>query len=122
MNATPMDGAALAARLREEIEHEVAELGHVGLVTVLVGDDPASEVYIRLKHKAATEAGFDAQDVRLPADTSADDLLAKVAELNADEQVDAMLVQLPLPDHIDEARILRALDPKKDVDGLHPLN
>src|SRR6059036_2289907 len=120
MNATLMDGAALAARLRAEIKHEVAELRHVGLVTVLVGDDPASEVYIRLKHKAATEAGFDARDVRLPADISEADLLRRVEELNADDDVDAMLVQLPLPKHIDEARILRAIAPQKDVDGLYP--
>lgn len=122
MTATLIRGKPIADRIRAQVGEEVTELGHVGLVTVLVGDDPASEVYIRLKHKAATEAGFDAQDVRLPADTSADDLLAKIEALNADDQVDAMLVQLPLPDHIDEARILRALDPRKDVDGLHPFN
>ena len=122
MNATLIKGKPIADRIRAEVAEEVKELGHVGLVTVLVGEDPASEVYIRLKHKAATEAGFDAQDVRLPADISAESLLAKVEELNADDQVDAMLVQLPLPDHIDEARVLRAIDPKKDVDGLHPFN
>src|SRR3954469_16958922 len=122
MSATPIKGKPIAERIRAEVAEELKRIGHVGLVTVLVGDDPASEVYIRLKHKAATEAGFDARDIRLPADISADDLLAQVAELNADDEVDAMLVQLPLPDHIDEARILRALDPKKDVDGLHPFN
>ncbi len=122
MAATLIKGKPIADRIRAQVAEEVKGLGHVGLVTVLVGDDPASEVYIRLKHKAATEAGFDAQDIRLPADISADDLLAKVEELNADDQVDAMLVQLPLPDHIDEARILRAIDPRKDVDGLHPFN
>src|SRR3954451_1224652 len=122
MSATLIRGKPIAERIRAEVAEDVKALGHVGLVTVLVGDDPASEVYIRLKHKAATEAGFDARDIRLPADISADDLLAQVAELNADDEVDAMLVQLPLPDHIDEARILRALDPKKDVDGLHPFN
>jgi methylenetetrahydrofolate dehydrogenase (NADP+)/methenyltetrahydrofolate cyclohydrolase len=122
MSATLIKGKAIADRIRARVAEEVAGLGHVGLVTVLVGEDPASEVYIRLKHKAATEAGFDARDIRLPADISAAELLEKVAELNADDEVDAMLVQLPLPDHIDEARILRALDPKKDVDGLHPFN
>jgi methylenetetrahydrofolate dehydrogenase (NADP+)/methenyltetrahydrofolate cyclohydrolase len=122
MSATLIKGKPIADRIRAQVAEEVKELGHVGLVTVLVGEDPASEVYIRLKHKAATEAGFDARDIRLPADISADDLLAQVAELNADDEVDAMLVQLPLPDHIDEAQILRALDPKKDVDGLHPFN
>ncbi len=122
MAATLIKGKPIADRIRAEVAEEVAGLGHVGLVTVLVGEDPASEVYIRLKHKAATEAGFDARDIRLPADISAEELLERVAELNADDEVDAMLVQLPLPDHIDEARILRALDPKKDVDGLHPFN
>jgi methylenetetrahydrofolate dehydrogenase (NADP+) / methenyltetrahydrofolate cyclohydrolase len=122
MAATLIKGKPIADRIRAEVAEEVAGLGHVGLVTVLVGEDPASEVYIRLKHKAATEAGFDARDIRLPADISAEELLERVAELNADDEVDAMLVQLPLPDHIDEAQILRALDPKKDVDGLHPFN
>jgi methylenetetrahydrofolate dehydrogenase (NADP+) / methenyltetrahydrofolate cyclohydrolase len=122
MPATLIKGKPIAERIRARVAEEVKELGHLGLVTVLVGDDPASEVYIRLKQKAAAEAGIDATDLRLPADISADDLLAKVAELNADDAVDAMLVQLPLPDHIDEARILRAIDPKKDVDGLHPFN
>jgi methylenetetrahydrofolate dehydrogenase (NADP+)/methenyltetrahydrofolate cyclohydrolase len=122
MPATLIKGKPIADRIRAQVAEEVAGLGHLGLVTVLVGEDPASEVYIRLKHKAATEAGFDARDIRLPADISADRLLEQVAELNADDEVDAMLVQLPLPDHIDEARILRALDPKKDVDGLHPFN
>ena len=79
-------------------------IGHIGLVTVLVGDDPASDVYIRLKHKAAVEAGFDATDLRLPAETTEEALLAKLDELNGSDDVDAILVQLPLPDHIDEAR------------------
>jgi methylenetetrahydrofolate dehydrogenase (NADP+)/methenyltetrahydrofolate cyclohydrolase len=104
------------------VAEEVKAIGHIGLVTVLVGDDPASEVYIRLKHKAALEAGFDARDVRLPAETSEDDLLAKVAALNADDEIDAILVQLPMPDHIDEERVLRSITPAKDVDGLHPFN
>jgi methylenetetrahydrofolate dehydrogenase (NADP+) / methenyltetrahydrofolate cyclohydrolase len=76
MSATLMKGKPLAERIRAEVAEEVKQLGHVGLVTVLVGDDPASDVYIRLKHKAATEAGFDATDLRLPADTTEDDLLA----------------------------------------------
>ena len=122
MSATLMKGKPLAERIRAEVAEEVRALGHVGLVTVLVGDDPASEVYIRLKHKAATEAGFDATDVRLPGTTTEDELLAKLAELNGSEDVDAILVQLPLPDHIDEARIIRAVAPSKDVDGFHPLN
>ena len=122
MTATLMEGKPLADRIRAEVAEEVRALGHVGLVTVLVGDDPASEVYIRLKHKAATEAGFDATDLRLPTETTEDELLAKLDELNASDDVDAILVQLPLPEHIDEARIIRAVTPSKDVDGFHPLN
>ena len=97
MTATLMDGKALAERIRADVAREVAELGHVGLATVLVGDDPASHVYISGKHKAATEAGIEARDVRLPADTSEADVLALVAELNADDEIDGILVQLPLP-------------------------
>ena len=117
-----MDGAALAARLREQVAEDVSEVGHVGLATVLVGDDAASEVYIRLKHKAADAAGVEAVDYRLPATTPEGELLELVAELNADETIDGILVQTPLPDHIDEARVMRTLDPIKDVDGLHPFN
>ncbi|MGZ8794738.1 MAG: bifunctional 5,10-methylenetetrahydrofolate dehydrogenase/5,10-methenyltetrahydrofolate cyclohydrolase, partial [Gaiellaceae bacterium] len=120
--ATLMDGAALAARMREEIKQEVTELGHVGLATVLVGDDPASEIYIRLKHKASQEAGIEAIDHRLPAATSEDELVELVDELNGDDSVDGILVQTPLPEHIDEARVMRAIDPIKDVDGLHPFS
>jgi len=122
MPATLMDGAALAARLREEIKQEIDELGHVGLATVLVGDDPASEVYIRLKHKAADAAGIKAIDHRLPVTTSEDELAELVRELNADRSIDGILVQTPLPDEIDEARVMRAIDPMKDVDGLHPFS
>jgi methylenetetrahydrofolate dehydrogenase (NADP+) / methenyltetrahydrofolate cyclohydrolase len=121
-NATLMDGAALAARLREEIKREVAELGRVGLATVLVGDDPASEVYIRLKHKAADEAGIEAIDHRLPATTTEDDLVELVQHLGEDDFVDGILVQTPLPEQIDEARVMLAIDPMKDVDGLHPFS
>jgi methylenetetrahydrofolate dehydrogenase (NADP+)/methenyltetrahydrofolate cyclohydrolase len=122
MTATMMRGKPLAERIRSEVTAEVQHLGRIGLVTVLVGDDPASDVYIRLKHKAAVEAGFEATDLRLPAETTEEALLAKLDELNASDEVDAILVQLPLPDHIDEARIIRAVTPSKDVDGFHPLN
>ena len=122
MPATLIKGKPIADRIRAEVAEEVAAIGHIGLVTVLVGEDPASEVYIRLKHKAATEAGFDTVDLRIDASISEDALLARVSELNASDDVDAILVQLPLPDHIDEARIIRALAPAKDVDGFHPLN
>jgi methylenetetrahydrofolate dehydrogenase (NADP+)/methenyltetrahydrofolate cyclohydrolase len=101
---------------------EVAEIGHVGLATVLVGDDPASDVYIRAKHTASAEVGIDARDLRLAADTSEEELLRVVAELNADDGVDGILVQLPLPGGIDEERVIRALAPVKDVDGFHPEN
>ena len=117
-----MDGAALARKVRAAVAGEVAELGHVGLATVLVGEDPASQVYIGLKHKAATEAGFEPTDHRLPASTSQSELLRLVEELNGDEGVDGLLVQLPLPDHIDEGAVLRAIEPVKDVDGVHPMN
>ena len=122
MSATMIDGKALAAKVREEVAVEVAELGHVGLATVLVGDDPASEVYISLKQKAAQAVGIDARDIRLPADTPEDELLALLAQLNADDEVDGLLVQLPLPGHIDESKAVEAIDPAKDIDGIHPMN
>jgi methylenetetrahydrofolate dehydrogenase (NADP+)/methenyltetrahydrofolate cyclohydrolase len=122
MSATIIDGKALAAKVRDEVAAEVAELGHVGLATVLVGADPASEVYIRGKQKAAQAVGIDARDVRLPADTPEAELLALLADLNADDGVDGILVQLPLPSHITEAKAIETIDPGKDVDGFHPLN
>jgi methylenetetrahydrofolate dehydrogenase (NADP+)/methenyltetrahydrofolate cyclohydrolase len=99
--ATLIDGKALGAKVREEVAASVAELGRVGLATILVGDDPASHIYIDLKQKAATQVGMDARDLKLPADTSEDDLLATIAKVNADDEVDGLLVQLPLPEHID---------------------
>jgi methylenetetrahydrofolate dehydrogenase (NADP+)/methenyltetrahydrofolate cyclohydrolase len=118
-----MDGKALAARIRGEVAREVDAFPRsIGLATVLVGDDPASDVYIRMKHKATLEVGIEARDLRLPASTSEDELLGLVAELNADEAIDGILVQLPLPDGIDEGRVIRAVDPVKDVDGFHPVN
>ena len=121
-NATLMDGAALAARIRAALAAEIEQLGDLGLATVLVGDDPASQIYIRLKHKASEEVGIRAIDRRLPADTSEEEVLALVAELNDDDEVDGILVQTPLPAQIDEARVMRTIDPMKDVDGLHPFN
>src|SRR5262249_41146463 len=119
---TMIDGKAVAARIRAEVAEEVRAVGDVGLTTVLVGDDPASEIYIRLKQKAAAEAGIRATDLRLPASASEAELLETVVELNANPEVHALLVQLPLPAGIDEDRVIRAIDPAKDVDGLHPLN
>jgi methylenetetrahydrofolate dehydrogenase (NADP+)/methenyltetrahydrofolate cyclohydrolase len=122
MTAQVIDGKVLAAKVREEVAAEVGELGEVGLTTVLVGDDPASHVYINGKHKAATSVGIHANDLRLPADLPEDELLQLLAELNADDAVDGILVQLPLPKHIDERKAIEALDPAKDVDGFHPMN
>ena len=117
-----MDGRALAARIREELKAEIAGFGDVRLATVLVGDDPASQIYIRLKHKAAEEVGIQALDKRLPQDTPEEEVLGLVEELNDDDSVDGVLVQTPLPPQIDEPRVMRTLDPMKDVDGLHPFN
>ena len=117
-----IDGKALAAKVREEVAAEVEEIGDVGLTTVLVGDDPASHVYINGKHKAATSVGIHANDIRLPDDTPEEDLLQLLADLNADDDVDGILVQLPLPKYIDETRAIEAIDPGKDVDGFHPVN
>ncbi len=122
MTAIVMDGKALAARVREDVAREVAEIGHVGLATVLVGDDPASHVYIEAKHKAAIAAGIDARDVRMPASASQDEVLAEVERLNGDDGVDGILVQLPLPDGMNETAVTYAVDPLKDVDGFHPVN
>ncbi|MGL6278498.1 MAG: bifunctional 5,10-methylenetetrahydrofolate dehydrogenase/5,10-methenyltetrahydrofolate cyclohydrolase [Gaiella sp.] len=122
MTAIILDGKALAARVREDVAREVAELGHVGLATVLVGDDPASHVYIEAKHKAATAAGIEARDVRMPSTASQAEVLAAVEELNHDDTVDGILVQLPLPAGVDETTVTYAVDPVKDVDGFHPVN
>jgi methylenetetrahydrofolate dehydrogenase (NADP+)/methenyltetrahydrofolate cyclohydrolase len=122
MSATLIKGKPIAERIRAQVAEDVAAIGHIGLVTVLVGDDAASDVYIRLKHKAAVTAGIDATDLRLPEETSEAELLARVEELDADPNVDAILVQLPLPKQIDEAKVIRALAPAKDVDGFHPIN
>jgi len=117
-----MDGNALAARVRAEVKEEVAQIGELGLATILVGDDPASGNYIRRKHQAALEVGISSTDIRLPAETSEAELLERVDALNEDDSIHGILVQLPLPDALDPARIVRALDPAKDVDGLQPLN
>mgnify|MGYP001807793928 CR=1 FL=1 len=125
--ATLIDGKAIAAALRVAIAAEIAAIkassGLVpGLHVVLVGDDPASRVYVASKEKLATEAGMSSVAHRLPAETSQAELLAKLAELNAEDSVDGILVQLPLPKHLDTGAIIDAIDPAKDVDGLHPIN
>lgn len=127
MPADRIDGKAIAAGVRAEVREKV-ESFHAGtgvrpcLATVLVGDDPASAVYVRSKGKACQEAGMDSRQISLPASTSEEELLRTVADLNADVAVHGILVQLPLPGHIDESRILETIAPAKDVDGFHPVN
>jgi methylenetetrahydrofolate dehydrogenase (NADP+)/methenyltetrahydrofolate cyclohydrolase len=122
VRAKLMDGKGLAERIRAEVAAEVEELGHVGLSTVLIGDDPASDTYVSLKQKAAKEVGIVGNDYRLAEDTPEEELLDLIAQLNADDAVDGILVQLPLPTHIDEELVLDSVDPAKDVDGFHPVN
>jgi methylenetetrahydrofolate dehydrogenase (NADP+)/methenyltetrahydrofolate cyclohydrolase len=123
MSATLIDGKAVAASLRAELAARVAGLGfQPGLAVVLVGDDPASAVYVRNKDRAAASVGIAVQTIRLPAETLQADLLARIAALNEDAAVDGILVQLPLPKHIDARAVIAAIDPAKDVDGLHPVN
>ncbi|MDE0840252.1 MAG: bifunctional methylenetetrahydrofolate dehydrogenase/methenyltetrahydrofolate cyclohydrolase FolD [Kiritimatiellae bacterium] len=126
MPAQIIDGKQIAKAMREEIREEALRLtaaGHQpGLGVVLVGEDPASQSYVSAKEKACEEAGLYSDDNRLPADVSEADLIAVVERLNADERIHGILVQLPLPAHINEGRILLAIDPDKDVDGFHPMN
>ncbi len=123
MTAHIIDGKAAAARLRAQVAADVATLPYrPGLPVVLVGDDPASQVYVRSKDRAATEAGITAHTIRLPATTTEPELLAVIAALNADSTVDGILVQLPLPAPLRAQLIIDAIDPAKDVDGLHPIN
>jgi methylenetetrahydrofolate dehydrogenase (NADP+)/methenyltetrahydrofolate cyclohydrolase len=122
-----IDGRALAAELRREVAAAVTRLRQrdglaPGLATVLVGDDPASQVYVRGKTRACREAGIAAFEHHLPADCGMPALLALIAALNGDDRIDGILVQLPLPAGFDRARVVAALDPGKDVDGFHPLN
>ncbi len=126
MTSRILDGASVAASLRAEAAEGAARLAEKGLVpgltAVLVGEDPASATYVRNKEKAAKEAGFAGQTLRLPATLSETELLTVVHDLNRDDSVDGILVQLPLPKHISTARILEAVDPSKDADGFHPEN
>ena len=127
MSADIIDGKLFAGALRGRVAALVpafrAAAGRApGLAVVLVGEDPASQVYVRSKHKATVEAGMESFEHRLPADATQDELLAMVARLNADDSVDGILVQLPLPGHIDENRVIATIDPDKDVDGFHVTN
>ena len=127
MGAEVIDGKGFAERLRARVgdhaaKFETASGRKAGLAVVLVGEDPASQVYVRSKHKATIAAGMESFEHRLPADTSEADLLALVAQLNADRAVDGILVQLPLPGHLDEQAVIAAISPDKDVDGFHVTN
>ncbi len=123
MTATLIDGKAFAAKLRGEIAAAVANMARPpGLAVVLVGDDPASAVYVKSKGKQTVEVGMRSFEHRLPADTAHADLMALVERLNADPDVDGILVQLPLPKHLDELAVISTIDPDKDVDGLHVVN
>ena len=126
MSAEVISGKDMAAAIRAEVKERVAGLKESaltpGLAVVLVGEDPASQVYVGMKNKDATEAGILSRQITLPADTSEDELFGVVAGLNADPEIHGVLVQLPLPDQIDEANVPLAIDPAKDVDGLHPMN
>lgn len=127
MSAKILDGKTIADELRARVAAEAAKISaklgrKPGLAAVLVGDDAASQAYVKSKGKATVEAGMVSFEHRLPENTSERDLLAMVAKLNADNNVDGILVQLPLPKQIDTARVIEAVDPAKDVDGFHPMN
>jgi methylenetetrahydrofolate dehydrogenase (NADP+) / methenyltetrahydrofolate cyclohydrolase len=123
LTARIIDGKAIAAALRASLAERVAKLPfRPGLAFVLVGDDPASAVYVRGKDRAARAVGIEVQTIRLPTDASEKTLLTRIAGLNANPAIDAILVQLPLPAHIGAQAVVEAIDPDKDVDGFHPLN
>lgn len=126
MSRRVLDGKAVAARVRAEVRERAQELGRRGVVptlaVVLVGDDPASAVYVRSKTKAAVEAAVTPRDHRLPATTTQAELMALIDQLNRDAEVDGILVQLPLPSHLDSDAVIASIDPAKDVDGLHPVS
>jgi len=127
MSAKIISGTEVAKAIREELKTEVAELKEKhaivpGLVTILVGEDPASQSYVSAKNKTAHALGIHSEQVTLPADTSEKDLLATVEKYNKDKNIHGILVQLPLPKHINETNVLYAIDPAKDVDGFHPVN
>ena len=127
MTAELINGVEIAEEIRTEVADGVLEMRDKhgiapGLAVILVGDDPASAVYVRRKEKAALEAGMASNSVLLPNDTSAKEVLAHLARLNGDARVHGILVQLPLPDHVEENTVIEAINPAKDVDGLHPFN
>jgi methylenetetrahydrofolate dehydrogenase (NADP+)/methenyltetrahydrofolate cyclohydrolase len=127
MSAQIISGKDIAAEIRAELTEEVARLKDdlgvtPGLATVLVGEDPASQMYVGMKNKTAGEMGIYSRQITLDAETSEDEFLGVVAGLNADPAINGILVQIPLPDHIEEGKVLEAIHPSKDVDGFHPVN
>ncbi|MEZ4378223.1 MAG: bifunctional 5,10-methylenetetrahydrofolate dehydrogenase/5,10-methenyltetrahydrofolate cyclohydrolase [Gemmatimonadales bacterium] len=126
MSARILDGAAIAAEIQLEVRERTAKLVARGIVpnltVLLVGEDPASQIYVRSKNRACHEAGMASATITLPADTPEAELLARIDRLNADASVHGILCQMPLPSHIDADKVLRRIDPAKDVDGFHPMN
>jgi len=127
MSAQIISGRDISEQIRAELTERVAELAKMGgvvpgLATVLVGDDPASQMYVGMKNKAAAKMGLYSRQLTLPADTSEAELLGVVAGLNADPEIHGILVQMPLPSHIDEGKVIEAIHPSKDVDGFHPMS
>ena len=126
MSAEIIDGFSIAQQVRQKAAEDAAELANKGIVpclaVVLVGENPASVSYVTAKEKALEEAGMLGKDIRLPGDTTEFDLLGLIEELNQDDRVHGILVQLPLPSHIDEDKVIMAIRPEKDVDGFHPVN
>lgn len=126
MSAVRMDGKALSAKIRSSILAETEELKKKGvtpgLAVIIVGNDPASEIYVRNKEKACAECGFYSEKYALPAETSQEELLGLIDQLNHSPQISGILCQLPVPDHISEEAVINAIDPKKDVDAFHPVN
>ena len=126
MSAEIISGRNISAAIRAELTERVADLQkdgiRPGLATVLVGDNPASQMYVGMKNKAAEKVGLHSRQITLPEETTEAELLGVVAGLNADPEIHGILVQLPLPDGIDEGKVIEAIHPSKDVDGLHPVN
>lgn len=126
MVARLIDGNEIAAQIREELKAKIADLKSKGvtpgLAVILVGEDPASQVYVRMKGKACEELGLYSETIRLPANYPEEALLKLIDDLNANPKIHGILVQLPLPDHINETKVLNRIDPEKDVDGFHPVN
>src|SRR5690554_1057347 len=126
MTAKIIDGKETAKKVRENIKVQVAKLKETGLTpglaVILVGNDPASQVYVGSKEKACQEVGFHSEVYRLPVETTQEELLSQIEKLNKDENIHGILVQLPLPKHLNEQEVINAIAPEKDVDGFHPLS